>query len=312
MKHILCFGDSNTWGRVPGEPERFSWNERWTGVLQTALGAGYRIIEEGLRGRTSAFDDALRPGRNGAQILPLLLETHSPLDLIVVMLGTNDLKSHLNLNAEQSSQGISSLLNIISQSDSAKSQVLLIAPPRIVPTPDTEMARLFQGGPKKSEELSWHLRTLAERSGVNFLDAGLVVCSDPKDGIHWSKYSQQIFGRYLARWIRNRFGESTLPQPLPITEGVRRRIAKLFAEEDRKRIEQMLSEDCGNSLPLLQDATAQDLERYQCAALKLSGGKIGELERAIRVAKEDWRDLLVAAGFGNDPLEHTRWLMEHE
>ena len=91
MRTILCFGDSNTWGDPPGGNGRFAWHERWTGILQSSLGDGFRVIEEGLCGRTTCFDDPFSPNRNGLAYLTVALETHCPLDLLIIMLGTNDL-----------------------------------------------------------------------------------------------------------------------------------------------------------------------------------------------------------------------------
>lgn len=93
MKEILCFGDSNTYGLIPGTKERYGRDTRWTGLLEQHLyEKGYRIIEEGLCGRTTVFEDELREGRKGAALLPTLLESHAPIDRVVLMLGTNDCK----------------------------------------------------------------------------------------------------------------------------------------------------------------------------------------------------------------------------
>ena len=88
---VLCYGDSNTWGRDPhGKGIRYPVNVRWTGLLQSKLGHDYDIIEEGLGGRTTVIDDPKREGRNGKTYLRPCLETHSPIDVITLMLGTND------------------------------------------------------------------------------------------------------------------------------------------------------------------------------------------------------------------------------
>ena len=98
MKNVLCFGDSNTWGFMPESislpcPERHPHDVRWTGVLARELGGGYRVIEEGQNGRTTVHDDPFALARNGKTVLPAILESHKPLDLVVLMLGTNDLKA---------------------------------------------------------------------------------------------------------------------------------------------------------------------------------------------------------------------------
>ena len=95
MREILCFGDSNTYGLIPGTKERYKENIRWTGILQQKLKEqDCRIVEEGLCGRTTVFEDELRKNRKGSDLLPVLLESHAPIDQVVLMLGTNDCKSY--------------------------------------------------------------------------------------------------------------------------------------------------------------------------------------------------------------------------
>ena len=114
MKQILCFGDSNTYGLIPGTTRRYDRETRWTGILAEKLyDKGYRIIEEGLCGRTSVFDDATRDGRNGAKVLPMLLETHAPLDQVVLMLGTNDCKTYNHASADRIGKGIEKLDDVL-------------------------------------------------------------------------------------------------------------------------------------------------------------------------------------------------------
>ena len=128
MKHILCFGDSNTYGLIPQINGRYSWDERWTGILNSKLGLdNYRIIEDGLCGRTTIFEDPLRDNRNGAKLLPAVLETNSDTDLIILMLGTNDCKTVYGATAEIIGKGIERLINIIKQY-SITSKILLVSP----------------------------------------------------------------------------------------------------------------------------------------------------------------------------------------
>lgn len=101
MKQILCFGDSNTYGLIPGTWDRYDWKTRWTGVTgDHFLSKGYRVIEEGLCGRTTVFEDPLRAGRNASALLPVILESHSPVEAVVLMLGTNDCKSYYDASVE--------------------------------------------------------------------------------------------------------------------------------------------------------------------------------------------------------------------
>lgn len=128
MKRILCFGDSNTWGLVAGTGSRYDWETRWTGRLQNALSKdGFQVVEEGLCGRTTVFDDMTRPGRSGADLLPVLLEAHAPLDLVILMLGTNDCKTVYGPAVSYISAGIDSLLGQI-RKFSGDCKILLLSP----------------------------------------------------------------------------------------------------------------------------------------------------------------------------------------
>lgn len=116
-KRILCYGDSNTWGRIPSRMgmERYPIQTRWTGILQETLGEDYEIIEEGLGGRTTMVDDPRPefPERNGLKTLSILLETHLPLDLVIVMLGTTDTKEMMNISSERTTEGMSEIIKVI-------------------------------------------------------------------------------------------------------------------------------------------------------------------------------------------------------
>ncbi len=128
MKQILCFGDSNTYGLVPGTLDRYDWNTRWTGIVGEALaGKGYRVIEEGLCGRTTVFDDPFRPGRRGSELLPVILETHSPVDIVILMLGTNDCKRLYDVSEDVIGLGVKKLLSQIRDAVPV-AKILLISP----------------------------------------------------------------------------------------------------------------------------------------------------------------------------------------
>lgn len=127
MQTILCFGDSNTYGLNPRDKSRFDYNTRWTGILDRKLDPyGFRIAEEGLCGRTTTFNDKIRPGRRGTDMLPVLLETHAPVTGVVLMLGTNDCKTDFNAQPESIGNGIRKLIHQIHLSGNAK--ILLISP----------------------------------------------------------------------------------------------------------------------------------------------------------------------------------------
>lgn len=127
MKEILCFGDSNTYGLVPGEARRFSYEERWTGILAEKLGKGFHITEEGLCGRTTVFEDAFREGRRGSRSLPVILESHSDTEFVVLMLGTNDLKTCFKTNEKIIALGVEQLVEQI-KSFNPKIKILIVSP----------------------------------------------------------------------------------------------------------------------------------------------------------------------------------------
>ena len=128
MKSVLCFGDSNTYGLKPDGSGRFEKTERWTGVLSEMLGhQNYEVIEEGLVGRTTVFDVSTRQGRNGSKLLPILLESHGPVDTVVVMLGTNDCKAVYNASPKLIARGAEILLRQIRDNNSA-AKILLLSP----------------------------------------------------------------------------------------------------------------------------------------------------------------------------------------
>lgn len=128
MKQVLCFGDSNTYGLIPGTANRYGTGVRWTSILSGILSKkGYQIIEEGLCGRTTIFEDPLRDNRRGAGMLPAILETHRPLDRVILMLGTNDCKTVYDASPNVIGQGIRKLINQI-QEDNRQTKILLVSP----------------------------------------------------------------------------------------------------------------------------------------------------------------------------------------
>jgi len=132
-KTILCYGDSNTWGAIPGaKHERFPRKDRWPGVLQHLLGNGYYVIEEGLSGRTTVLEDVFEEGRNGKQLLLPCLRTHKPIDFVLLMLGSNDLKARYAMTPFDISKAVGVLVTMIQQSQSGLNNcspnILLIAP----------------------------------------------------------------------------------------------------------------------------------------------------------------------------------------
>ena len=215
-KRILVFGDSNTWGWVPVErgypTTRHEKDQRWPGVAQAELGSAYEIVEEGLSGRTTDIADPTVPelagaGLNGGAYLPAAVASHLPLDLVVIMLGTNDLQARFDRTPDRVAEGLKSLIESVHAMDGAAwteyaaPKVLVIAPPPLVET-ERFPSEAFAGGVGKSQALSARYRELAAAAGAEFLDAGDVTRTDGVDGLHLSADAHRELGLAVAGKIR--------------------------------------------------------------------------------------------------------------
>ena len=203
MKTVLCFGDSNTWGYSPLDGSRHPHDVRWTGVLQRLLGSDYLVIEEGLNGRTNVTNEEERPIRSGLDVLSILLESHRPLDLVVIMLGTNDLKHDFNLSAEEIADGARQVCRSVIDCEYLVDppQILLISPTHVELMTEEEQD-IFIGAIEKSRELARHYQVVAEDLGIHFLDASRIVVKTDLDGVHWAADQHKAFGGKLANLIR--------------------------------------------------------------------------------------------------------------
>lgn len=184
MKKILCYGDSNTWGDPPGSIGRFPINVRWTGVLQQKLGKDFQVIEAGRCGRTTSFDDPTEADLNGLVSLPEILETYSPIDLLVIMLGTNDLKDCFQASVAEITNGIEELIQIAENFKLNKKQILVTCPAPITATNNQEVSALFSKGLEKSKDLASAFKLLCQKQNCSYLDAGDFIESSSIDGIH--------------------------------------------------------------------------------------------------------------------------------
>jgi lysophospholipase L1-like esterase len=206
MKTILCYGDSNTWGYDPATEARFPFDVRWTGQLRTDLGLGYWVIEEGLNGRTTVLDDPIEPGRSGIAYLAPCLLSHAPLDLILIMLGTNDCKARFSLPAPDIAAGAARLVDVVLKSGAGPNggapKVLLIAPPPIAPLAGTRFAEMFAGAEAKAARFGALYAAAAAEYGVAFLNAGDVIKSSPLDAIHFEADEHRKLGEALAERVR--------------------------------------------------------------------------------------------------------------
>lgn len=204
MYEILCFGDSNTWGYVPGKGVRFPRDTRWPGVLRRELGDGVAVIEEGQSGRTTVWDDPVEGHKNGRAYLVPCLESHKPLDLVVLMLGTNDLKTRFSVPAFDIGWSIRSLLGDIRASGAGPGgkppAVLLVAPPPLGKL--GEFAELLAGGEEKSRKLAGRCREAADAFAADFLDAAGVAAVSDIDGVHLDAGGHEALGKAVAAKVR--------------------------------------------------------------------------------------------------------------
>ena len=206
MKRIVCYGDSNTWGHNPQDKTRFDENTRWTKLLSKRLGNEYEIIEEGLNGRNAAFIDPIKPFRHGVSSIRMVLETHQPIDLVIVMLGTNDLKANFAPNAVAISNGIKEIVQTIQNKDIYQAgykvpEIVIVAPVHIQEN-YKNITRTYEQfadiGYETSKKLAYYYKEIAQQYGCRFMDASQYVQASTIDAIHMDaenhyKLSEAIF-----------------------------------------------------------------------------------------------------------------------
>ncbi len=197
---VLCFGDSNTWGYAPEDGERFAPDVRWPGVLAARLGSDWRVVEEGLNGRTSAFDDPLDPLLNGKTFLPVCLATHAPIDVVAIMLGTNDVFLPQGISAHYAAAGVGVLADMVQSSvagpgDTAPA-VLVVVPPPLAPM--IEFDPLGPTALAQSRLFSEAFRLMCAERGLTLVDLAGVVESSPVDGVHFDPAGHRAIGAAVA------------------------------------------------------------------------------------------------------------------
>ena len=212
MKTVLCYGDSLTWGSDAETGGRHPRQDRWPVVLQAALGDDAQVIAEGLRGRTTAFDEHLADcDRNGARILPTVLYTHAPIDLVILLLGTNDMKPAIAGTAVAAMQGMRRLvsliqLNALRDGSAEPPAILIVAPPPLCETANHEYSAMFAGGIEQSKMLASLYADLADETGCGFYDAGSVAQTSPVDGVHLDAANTRAIGKGLESVVRMMLG----------------------------------------------------------------------------------------------------------
>ena len=207
MKNILFFGDSNTFGSNP-LGGRHPYEKRFTGRIHLALGPEYRVIEEGLGGRTTVFEDEIEQGRCGRDALAMCIATHKPIDLLVIMLGTNDLKARFRPTDWDLARAMEQLLHIIDTYPYAphfkKPQVLLISPIEIGPrVADCGFGCFTAQAAEQSKRFSRIYAQVAADAGIHFFDAATVARPSAEDQLHMDSENHAKLAAALETKIRD-------------------------------------------------------------------------------------------------------------
>ncbi len=209
-KRILCYGDSNVWGRIPGDDNtaRYPVNKRWSGILQDLLGNEYEVIEEGLNGRTTNRESPEKAGKNGAAYLFSCLESHNPLDLIILSLGKNDMKAKYRATPDDIGKGIEDCLEVIyreGKTVSKKVPKIIVISPAIIE--EKERLRFgkkvidFLGANKKSARLGEVYGEIAKKHGVGFFNLAQYVKNSEVDGVHLNEKSNRKTAELVGQKI---------------------------------------------------------------------------------------------------------------
>ncbi len=219
MKTILCYGDSNTWG-FDFRGGRFPREERWPNVMQRELGEKFDVVEEGLNGRTAGQDDPdddCPEAKNGRRFLIPCLRSHFPLDLIILMLGTNDLKVRFFTTVEKVAEDVGALAGTaraeLGAMQGYEPEILIVAPTPIGDTiEDSPFGEAFGGrrAIRPSVELADALRRTARRDSCHFLNAGEITEPNPVDAVHFTREGHRLFGTQAARKVKEIFARDSL------------------------------------------------------------------------------------------------------
>lgn len=207
MKTILCYGDSNIWGDNPTGPGRYGHDVRWPRVLQTLLGNDYYVVEEGLCGRTTDLDDKGSHNRNGLNYLPACIKSHSPIDYMFLMLGTNDLKDRFDRSAEDIAKAVGRLVDVAKEIDDSPNMKIIILSPAPI---DAEQPRYsvygedFVNGVSKSLELPIEMKKIADEKNCGFIDIAQFT-KVGVDGLHLSEDSHRALAEKLSEYLKSQF-----------------------------------------------------------------------------------------------------------
>lgn len=207
MKHILCYGDSNTFGTDPVHGGRHPDDVRWTGVLQALLGTGYRIIEEGCGGRTTVFEDEISYGRNGLKTLVPCIASHNPLDLIIVMLGTNDLKQRFQVTAWDLGRAMERIVDEIRhfpfEPVYPRPEILIVSPVLIKSGISHSIYGCFtENAASLSKSFVAEYAAVSKAKNCWFFDAAGVAEASDEDRLHMTAENHRKLAEALEKEVR--------------------------------------------------------------------------------------------------------------
>ena len=209
MKTVLCYGDSNTYGYVPESGMRYPKEIRYPGRLQVLLGDEYTVIEEGCNGRTTIHDDPIDGWKNGLDYLKPCLNSHKPVDIVIMMLGSNDLKDTFHLSAEEIADGAGVLVDVIKTFTAEKQgfvpKIILVSPPEI----GTGIKRspfygaFFETAIEESKKFPEYYKKVADEKDCIFFDAAKHIYPSEYDSLHLTPEGHRILADELCKVIRN-------------------------------------------------------------------------------------------------------------
>ena len=214
MKRVLLYGDSNTWGYIGGSGKRFDEDTRWPCLVQKLLGEDYCLIDNGINGRTTVYDRPWSDHRNGAAGLGYALLSQMPLDLVVVMLGTNDLgmmpMGFVVKGMDELTRQIVHANDIFHCGPNTifrdTPRVLLIAPTPFGEVTDTLVNEPECGKRGESLRFAAEYKAIAEKYGIDFMDAGLYAETSEIDGVHFTPAGHRAFAEALAEKLKEILG----------------------------------------------------------------------------------------------------------
>ncbi|OON84689.1 acylhydrolase [Oribacterium sp. C9] len=208
MKTVLCYGDSNTHGYVPETGLRYPMDIRYTGRLQLLLGDEYTVIEEGCNGRTTIHDDPVDGWKNGLDYLRPCLSSHKPIDIVILMLGSNDLKASFHLSAEEIAEGAGVLVRVIKEFTAEKQgfvpKIILVSPPEIGAGIRTSpfYGAFSDDAIERSKQFPEFYKNVADREGCIFFDAAMYIYPSENDSLHLTPEGHKILAAELCKLVK--------------------------------------------------------------------------------------------------------------